>query len=75
MQESSSLDVRLTARRSDKPDIFDFQVDWTRPLPDCLGNASASVAIKRPVELKPDKSVEVTGDAGLVVRLTRMKPR
>jgi hypothetical protein len=54
------------------PDSFAIDVRRQRALPDCNGGGQATVSFQRPVVIKVGETEEVTGDAGLAVRITRL---
>lgn len=67
-----TLNLRIDRRDSrEKGDTFSVMASWARPLPDCQGEGSSSVGLNRVVTLAPGASVELTGDGGLVVQLSR----
>lgn len=65
------LNVRLDRQNSGKEDTFSINADWSRPLPDCQGEGSSMLGLSRSFDLTPGKSIELQGDAGFTVRLSR----
>lgn len=69
----NELRVSLNRRYGDNdPDAFAISASWVRPVESCdAGQGSRSVAIAQNLKLSPGSSRELTGDGGLVVRVTR----
>ena len=70
----SSLSVNLSSYRADRSTV---QVEWTRPAASCdpsaddgEGTGTRTVQLNQQVDLSTGRLVTVTGDAGLVIRLT-----
>jgi hypothetical protein len=71
---TQSLRVNVTRRvvGNTTDGQFNVGISWTRPGPPCEGGVS-TVSFDRTVSLKPGATVELAGDAGLVVRISRKK--
>ncbi len=72
-EASRQLSVNLNRRGSprEQADAFSISVRWQRPIPVCEGSGNRSISLDQVVDVTPGQTVRVTGDAGLVVVLTR----
>jgi hypothetical protein len=71
---ASNQNLRLYINRTyaqQMPEQFNVNVNWVRPVPECQGGGTNTVGIQRQINLLPGQTVTVTGEAGLVVKLTR----
>jgi hypothetical protein len=72
-QRTNDLRVTISRSYSDEgQDRFSVGATWTRPQDACPdGAGSRSVSFQQSVVLKSGETRELTGDGGLLVRLTR----
>ena len=57
----------------ENPDQFWVNVSWGRPAPRCEGNGTNTVGFNRLVTLPAGQTVQIGGEMGLLVKLTRQR--
>lgn len=71
LESQRQLNVSINRRGGrEAPDVFNVNVNWTRPAPDCE-SGSRGVTFTQRVEIAPGRTVRLAGDGGLAIALTR----
>ncbi len=71
---SSNQNLRLYINRTysqQEPDQFTVNVNWVRPVSECEGGGTNTLGLQRRLSLDPGRTVTVSGEGGLTVKLTR----
>lgn len=69
----SRRDLRIAINSRGEGDQFSVSANWTRPAQNCVEAGTRTVSFDQQITLRPGERIRLTGDGGLVVKLTRAK--